>query len=62
MQHESANKVKYIDPNKGDLIMFFWKSQSKILFKISWVDWEKYGKNQDKKRRKHKHISVLKVL
>ena len=37
----------------------FWKFESKILFYVSWVDCEKYGKNEDK--RKHKHISVFTI-
>ena len=41
--------------------MFFCNFQCKILCEISWFDCEKYGRNQDKKR-KHKQISVFKVL
>ena len=56
-----ACKVKFISLITGGLIMFFGNSRIRFL-KISWLDCEKYGKNQCKKKEHNQHSSVFKML
>ena len=58
---KSAYKVKYISQINGGLIMFFASSRLRF-FKISWHNYEQYGKDQHKKKEHNQHSSVFKVL
>ena len=53
-------KVKYINEINEVLIIFFANSGIRF-FKLSWLDCEQYGKNQNEEKEHNQHSSVFSV-